>query len=177
MNRKTIRWLAFTAILSIVCSAATVLLIRHFRTEHIKQCSAVYQRYVRHDGIAAAFIKDKHIPYADDPSGKSYRQIDMTVLMAGDSTAFAALMKEWGKSDEYIGYLMSRSADPTFKMVGIHPKGFPELPADTLVSNNDVTVIFPARRAVVFLHTTIEEEVITYSSRLFFNINQHKNNR
>ena len=172
-KKRTSRRKTVLAVVGLLAVVATVVCVRQFRTVPFDKTSAVYQRYAYHDGLKTAFFKDKHIPYADDSTGRRYSTIDMTILIADDSLTFVSLMKEWGKSDEYIEYLMSRSADSTFRMTGIRPKGYPERIADTLMANNDVVAIFPAFKTVAFFHTTTEEQAIEFTRRISFNQHIH----
>ena len=162
MNKRTLRWLVFTILLCTITYSATVIYIRYTRTVPFDQCSAVYQRYAHCDGLKAAYYKDKRIPFAADSLGREYCEVDMTVIMADDSLVFVSLLKEWGKTDDYVAYLMSRSSDETFRLTGLHPKGHPECKTDSVLTNNDVVAIFPAFRAVAFFHTTTEEQIKTF---------------
>ena len=157
------RWIIIflVTVLSLTAVSLTVYW-RH--TVPFNQCSEVYQRYSRFPGVEAAFIRDKQI--------NDTLSLDMTLLVAKDSSTFAGLLNEWGKSDEYIMSVMNTEKDETLRLVGLRRKGHPEQPADIDDSNNEVMVIFPVRKKIAFFHPTHPSQInILLLGNLHTNIN------
>ena len=151
MTKKA--WL-LTLLLCLLTAAVTLAVVKLPRTVPLDQCSEVYQRYHDVPGIRAAFIRDKQI--------NDTLKVDMTLLVADDSLAFANLLKSWNNSDEFITDMMSSVVDENTRFIKMHPKGHPELPKDMeTITNNEWVAIFPMKRAVAFFHTQTEEEINT----------------
>ena len=139
------RW-TITLLLMPLLLAVVALAVYRCHTVPLSQCSEVYQRYHDIPGIRASFIKDKQI--------NDTLRLDMTLFEADDSLAFAALLKAWGRSDEFIHDIQASIVDENTRFIKRIPKGHPELPADTDNNNNEMVAIFPAKRAVAIFHTT-----------------------
>ena len=148
MNRKA--WL-LTLVLCIVAALVTVVVRRAPRTVPLSQCSEVYQRYHDTPGIHASFIKDKQI--------NDTLRLDMTLLVANDSLAYANLLKSIGKSDEFITDILSLGGTMETRYSGSFRRGELGSLGDPDDANNEVESIFPIRKTVAIFHTHTAREV------------------
>ena len=122
----------------------------HPRQLPLEECSELYQRYKDHPGIRAAYIRDKQI--------NDTLSLPVTLLQADDSATFAQLLKEWGKTDDFIAYLFSPIITVETRFTGLHPKGRLFELADPDLMNNDVSAIIPVRRMIALFHPNAEEQ-------------------
>ncbi len=158
--RKRILWWLVMALLCLLAAVvgATVAYRRHMVP--LDECSEVYRRYHKTEGIQAAFIRD--MPINDTLN------VDMTLLVADDSLTFVNLLKGWGKSEEYIHDLMKSRIDERTRFIRRAPIGHPELPADADDSKNELVAVFPVQNSVAFFHFENEEQLnLTYDAVLF----------
>lgn len=155
MNKRM--WL-LTLALSFLAVLAAVAWRCWPRTVPLSQCSEVYQRYHDTPGIQASFIKNKQI--------NDTLRLDMTLFEADDSLAFANLLKDWGKSDEYIHDIMTHYFDKNTRYIKLHPKGHPELPKSKIKTENEIVATFPVIRTILVFHTQTEQAIdqIVYSN-------------
>ncbi len=121
------------------------------RTVPLSQCSEVYQRYHDTPGIQASFIKNKQI--------NDTLRLDMTILEAEDSLAFANLLKSMGKSDEYITDILSLGGNTDKCYSGTFRRGELGSLGDSDDANNEVRSVFPVRMTVAIFHTRTAEEL------------------
>ena len=139
------------------------------------ETSEVYRHYRDFPGVKAAYIKD--MPINDT------LRVDMTLLQARDSAAFAALLRDMGRSEENIRDMATLKAmyekrgmyDVRF--TGTSPRGHPGMPPDPNPDNNEESSIFPVRLVVAVFHTHNEEEALAvfYKSRYGeLDIDKHK---
>ncbi len=152
MNKKRIwRGLLFLLLCLLAALAAGAYVYwRH--TVPLDECSEVYRRYHKAEGIQAAFIRD--MPINDSIS------LDVTLFAADDSLAFVGLMKKWNISDSSIYDYRQGIVDEQSRFVGQCPKGHPELPPDKNdLDNNELLAIFPALKSAIILHTHNEKEL------------------
>ena len=128
------------------------------------EVSELFTRYKDTPGIEAAFFKDYRI--------NDTLSLDMTLLVAKDSSTFAGLLKQWGRSDEFIQDMMSSISNENTRFIKRRPKGHPELPADADDNNNEVVATFPGKRAVAFFHTANAGQIdATEDAHLYKRIN------
>ena len=151
MKRRTLTTIAICLLAAALGAAVGVAAKSSPRTVPFDQCSEVYQRYHDFPGIRAAFIRDKQI--------NDTLRLDMTLLQAEDSLAFANLMRNAGYSKEFVQDIMSFEADENTRFSGLRPKGKLTLPIDSIIENNDVMAVFPLKKAVAIFHTHNEEEI------------------
>ena len=149
--KRLLRLSLLLLLTAVVTMAVTYAVVRWRHTVPFNQCSEVYQRYSRFPGVEAAFIRDKQI--------NDTLCLDMTLLVAKDSSTFAGLLNEWGKSDEFITDIMISIVDENTRFFGKIPKGHPELPKAPVMNDNEVIAYFPARKTVAFFHTETESQI------------------
>ena len=143
-------WL-LTLVLSFLAVLAAVAWRCCPRTVPLSQCSEVYQRYHDTPGIQASFIKNKQI--------NDTLRLDMTILEAEDSLAFANLLKSMGKSDEYITDILSLGGNTDKCYSGTFRRGELGSLGDSDDANNEVRSVFPVRMTVAIFHTRTAEEL------------------
>ena len=158
-TRQSLHWgiFLFLCLLAVTVPAAVVYWCR---TVPLDQCSEVYQRYHDVPGIRAAFIRDKQI--------NDTLKVDMTLLVADDSLAFANLLKSIGKSDEFITDMLSLGGTPDTRYSGSFRRGELGSLSDPDDANNEVISYFPVRRAVAFFHTRTAEELDVVLKKNYF---------
>jgi hypothetical protein len=144
------RWGLFL-LLCLLASTMPALIVYCNHTVPLEECSEVYRRYRDTPGLQASFIQKKQI--------NDTLCLDMTLLVADDSSAFVQLLKTFGKSEEFIADLMSSILDEDIRFVGRVPRGQPELPRDPDDSKNDVMAVFPGRKMVAFFHIIDSNEI------------------
>jgi hypothetical protein len=130
--------------------------------------SEVYRQYRHLPGVRAAFIRQ--MPINDT------LRLDMTLLEAEDSAAFADLLKKLAYTDESINDIMTTEGDENSRYTRSYRKNHPEMPKDKEdKSNNDVMGLFYKRYAVAFFHTRCEEDVnILLYANMFKTVNINK---
>ncbi|MCR5445616.1 MAG: hypothetical protein K6E96_08085 [Bacteroidales bacterium] len=166
MKRKQrhLFWLFFPLLcLLTVAGAALLTYWRH--TVPLSQTSEVYRRYRDFPGVDAAFIRQ--MPINDT------LRVDMTLLQARDSLAFANLLRDMGKSEEYIRDMATLKAMYekrgmyNVRFTGTSPRGHPGQFPDPDPDKNEEYSVFPVRLIVAVFHTHNEEEalVVFHKSR------------
>ena len=132
------------------------------------ETSEVYRQYRHQPGVRAAFIRQ--MPINDT------LRLDMTLLEAEDSAAFAALLKKLAYTDESINDIMTTEGDENSRYTRSYRKNHPEMPKDKEdKSNNDVMGLFYKRYAIAFFHTRCEEDVnILLYANMFKTVNINK---
>ena len=137
------RWLV-TVLLLLLSVAVGVLVKRCPRTVPFEQCSELYQRYAGCEGIDASFIQGYRV-------NDSVR-VDVTLLQATDSAAWSLLMDTMYSyySQEARDYIMHR------KKIRVRaiPKGYLNLPTDTILLNNDIVVTDVANQTIFIFNLT-----------------------
>jgi hypothetical protein len=156
---RHILWLLFPLLcLLTVGVSAAITYWRH--TVPLAETSEVYRQYRHQPGVRAAFIRQ--MPINDT------LRLDMTLLEAEDSAAFAALLIKMGKSEEYIRDMatlrtmyekMDNGYDIRFS--GRCLRGSPSAPPDEDQTKNEVVSFFPVRKCVAVFHTSNETEIKT----------------
>ena len=149
-SRRRIFWWVFLplCLLAAVVPAA-ITYWRH--TVPLAECSEVYRQYRHQPGVRAAFIRQ--MPINDT------LRLDMTLLEAEDSAAFAGLLIKMGKSEEFINDIMSSIVNENTRFIRRIPKGHPELPRSTDNKDNELMAIFPAKKIVAIIHTKEHTEL------------------
>lgn len=143
-------WL-LTLALSLLAVLAAVAWRCWPRTVPLSKCSEVYQRYHDTPGIQASFIKNKQI--------NDTLRLDMTILEAEDSLAFANMLKSMGKSDEYITDILSLGGNTDKCYSGTFRRRELGSLGDSDDANNEVRSVFPVRMTVAIFHTRTAEEL------------------
>lgn len=143
-------WL-LTLALSLLAVLAAVAWRCWPRTVPLSQCSEVYRRYHDTPGIQASFIKNKQI--------NDTLRLDMTILEAEDSLAFANMLKSMGKSDEYITDILSLGGNTDKCYSGTFRRRELGSLGDSDDANNEVRSVFPVRMTVAIFHTRTAEEL------------------
>ena len=151
----------------------SLLCLRCPRTVPLHKCSEVYQRYVGHEGIAAAYIQD--FPVNDTLT------IAVTLLEATDSAGWEYLLQEF-KIPEDVRLVFSQLNCKVFDWQS--PRNHPEIRAvinddklDTGLTNNDIEIClmeFKDRRMAIF-HTKNENEVYAVTNYNFYNMTNKTN--
>jgi hypothetical protein len=175
MKRRRLHWILAVVLLSLLASAATAAVTYWRHTVPLSQTSEVYRRYRDFPGVDAAFIRQ--MPINDT------LRVDMTLLQARDSLAFANLLRDMGKSEEYIGdmttlrALYEKKGKDDIRFSGECPKGHPGLLPDPDPANNEVASFFPVRLVVAVFHTHNEaESKIVFHKSIFCEIDINKHN-
>ncbi|MCR5445820.1 MAG: hypothetical protein K6E96_09140 [Bacteroidales bacterium] len=160
MKRHWKYWLAIVA-LGVLLAAVSVTLVFHLRQLSLDQTSEVYRRYRDFPGVDAAFIRQ--MPINDT------LRVDMTLLQARDSLAFANLLRDMGRSEEGIRDMATLKAMYekrgiyNVRFTGTSPKGHPGQFPDPDPDKNEEHSVFPVRLLVAVFHTHNEEESLAVS--------------
>ncbi len=175
MNRHPfIRWILLTLLLCLLSSALTVAVIYWRHTVPLSETSEVYRQYRHQPGVRAAFIRQ--MPINDT------LRLDMTLLEAEDSAAFADLLRAMGKSEEKIDEMMlmrriygKRENGHEIRFTGDCVRGAPGVPGGPDPNNNEIVSYFPVRMCVAVIHTHTEQEIeLVFHKSLFNEINIDK---
>lgn len=158
-HQRHIFWLLFPLLcLLTVGVSAAITYWRH--TVPLAETSEVYRQYRHLPGVRAAFIRQ--MPINDT------LRLDMTLLEAEDSAAFADLLRAMGKSEEYINDLgkmmkLYSKAENGYnvRFSGRCLRGSPSAPPDEDQTKNEVVSFFPVRKCVAVFHTSNETEIKT----------------
>ena len=158
-RRRWIYWIV-VVLIGLLLSAITSAVIYWRHTVPLSECSEVYRQYRHQPGVRAAFIRQ--MPINDT------LRLDMTLLEAEDSAAFADLLRAMGKSEEYINDLgkMMKLYSKTengynVRFSGLCLRGVPSAPPDEDQTKNEVISFFPVRKCVAVFHTSNETEIKT----------------
>ena len=128
MSRR--RYWILPMAVGLVAALLTVIVIRAPRTVPLAETSEVYRQYRHLPGVRAAFIRQ--MPINDT------LRLDMTLLEAEDSAAFAALLIKMGKSEEFVQYIMSIEQEEEDRFTGKDEQ-------------NNIVVVFPNKKTVVVM--------------------------
>ena len=173
MNRRQRYWIILTAI-GLAGGLLALVVIRAPRTVPLAECSEVYRQYRHQPGVRAAFIRQ--MPINDT------LRLDMTLLEAEDSAAFADLLRAMGKSEEKIDEMMlmrriygKRENSHEIRFTGDCVRGAPGVPGGPDPNNNEIVSYFPVRMCVAVIHTHTEQEIeLVFHKSLFNEINIDK---
>ncbi len=166
MKRRRLHWILAVVLLSLLASAATAAVIYWRHTVPLSQTSEVYRRYRDFPGVDAAFIRQ--MPINDT------LRVDMTLLQARDSLAFANLLRDMGRSEENIKdmamlkAMYEKRGNYDVRFTGTSPKGHPGQFPDPDLANNEACSIFPVRLVVAVFHTHNEEELNTVLYKSYY---------
>ncbi len=130
MRRR--RWLYWIVVMLIglLLSAITSAVIYWRHTVPLAETSEVYRQYRHQPGVRAAFIRQ--MPINDT------LRLDMTLLEAEDSAAFADLLRAMGKSEEFVQYIMSIELEEEDRFTGKDEQ-------------DNIVVFFPNKKTVVVM--------------------------
>ncbi len=107
------------------------------------QCSDVYKRYAKMDGVDATFIKDYKV--------NDSVVVSATMLEATTDSAWIILQHDFSIPiipKEYEEYFYADTNQLSLKLV---PKKNPSLPMDSIILNNDLVAIsYPKRLICIF---------------------------
>lgn len=139
---KLTSWpVTLTVCLLIVLGTLTVKLWP--RTVPFDQCSDVYKRYAKMDGVDATFIKDYKV--------NDSVVVSATMLEATTDSAWIILQHDFSIPiipKEYEEYFYADTNQLSLKLV---PKKNPSLPMDSIILNNDLVAIsYPKRLICIF---------------------------
>ena len=158
-------------ILCVVAVLVAVLVKRCPRTVPYEQCSEVYKRYSRVEGVRATYVKDYRI--------NDTLTIGVTLLEATDSAGWKYLLQKFNISQE----MQTVFEQVDFGVMSWNsPKDNPEVRATTVGECRDVSLTdkdieicacsFRERKICVF-HTQSEEEILAIDNYNYDNmINQ-----
>lgn len=114
------------------------------RTVPLEECSELYRHYADTEGIEATFVQGYRL--------NDSLRVDVTLLQATDSAAWQQLMDTMysNYSQEARDYIMHR------KKIRVRaiPKGYLNLPTDTVLLNNDIVVTDVANQTVLIFNLT-----------------------
>lgn len=133
----------------------SLLCLRCPRTVPLHKCSEVYQRYVGHEGIAAAYIQD--FPVNDTLT------IAVTLLEATDSAGWEYLLQAFNVSKD-MRQETTASPEAYGVWVRVAPKGHPEEKVKNVSPSSSepilelVTISYNTRMIGIF-HTDNREEL------------------
>ena len=158
-------WLSVLAV-ALLLAVAGVWWVFQTRQLPLSECSEVYRQYRHQPGVRAAFIRQ--MPINDT------LRLDMTLLEAEDSAAFADLLRKMGKREEYVREMMTLRDMYVNKKDGNKVrfscrclKGCPGCPADADETKNEVVSFFPVRMAVAIFHTRAENIDVVLKKSFF----------
>lgn len=160
MRKTKILW----CLLALLCLLAVATVAWRLNLWNIRgvQPSNLYLQYKDMPGIQASFIKDKQ--FNDSIT------ISITLIQTEDSTAFASLIKSFGRSDEYVNDIITHIKDENTRYINLFPKGHPERARDNIKTNNDIMALFPAKKIVIIFHTETEEQLDAIEFANYFKI-------
>lgn len=145
MTRKHIIPIAIAMAL-IAVTLAFRLWPRTIAPEH---CGELYLRYAGNPHVRATYIKGKRID--------SRVSVDVTMLEAVTDTGWVVLRRDFGLPDIPKEYESLYYGDSNVVDIKYIPKSNPELPADSVLLNNNIAAIsFPKRTICIY---SIEDSV------------------
>ena len=153
-------WLS-VLLIALVLACAGVWWVFQTRQLPLAECSEVYRQYRHLPGVRAAFIRQ--MPINDT------LRLDMTLLEAEDSAAFADLLIKMGESEEFVTDIMEGVTDPNVRYTGDCLRGEPGCPGDDDDSKNEVISFFPVGKAVAIFHTQTVDELHAVLDKSYFN--------
>lgn len=157
------RWIV-TVLILLLFTAGGVLVKRCPRTVPFEQCSELYQHYADTEGIEASFIQGYRL--------NDSLRVDVTLLQASDSAAWQQLMDTMysNYSQEARDYIMHR------KKIRVRaiPKGYLNLPTDTVLLNNDIVVTDVANQTVFIFNLTDSNQLYAITRKYLKEIKTSK---
>ena len=139
-------------IIIILLLLGSLLCLRCPRTVPLHKCSEVYQRYVGHEGIEAAYIQD--FPINDTLT------IAVTLLQAADSAGWEYLLQAFNASKD-LRQEVAASPEASGVWVRVAPKGHPEEKVKNISSSTilELVAISYSTRMIGIFHTDNREEL------------------
>ncbi len=166
-HQRHIFWLLFPLLCLLTVGVSAAITYRR-HTVPLAETSEVYRQYRHLPGVRAAFIRQ--MPINDT------LRLDMTLLEAEDSAAFADLLRAMGKSEEYIRDMatlrtMYEKTDNGYNVrhSGRCLRGHPADPPDSDPKNNEVVSFFSVRMCIAVFHTHTQQEIQTVLGKSFHN--------
>ncbi|MBR5093060.1 MAG: hypothetical protein IKX32_06275 [Bacteroidales bacterium] len=157
------RWIV-TVLILLLFTAGGVLVKRCPRTVPFEQCSELYQHYADTEGIEASFIQGYRL--------NDSLRVDVTLLQATDSAAWQQLMDTMysNYSQEARDHIMHR------KKIRVRaiPKGYLNLPTDTVLLNNDIVVTDVANQTVFIINLTDSNQLYAITRKYLKEIKTSK---
>ncbi|MCR5445162.1 MAG: hypothetical protein K6E96_05730 [Bacteroidales bacterium] len=167
--------LVITLLLALLGVGGVALVKYHAVLFPSADTSEVYRHYRDFPGVDAAYIRQ--MPINDT------LRVDMTLLQARDSLAFANLLRDMGRSEENIKDMATLKAmyekrgERNIRFSARRHRGNLNEPCDPDPANNEVFSIFPVRLIVAVFHTHNEMELNTIYYKSLYNkldIDNHK---
>ena len=152
-------WLS-VLLIALVLACAGVWWVFQTRQLPLAETSEVYRQYRHLPGVRASFIRQ--MPINDT------LRLDMTLLEAEDSAAFADLLIKMGKSEEFIKELMYFQDKENTRFSNACLRGNPGTVGDTDMTKNEVISFFPGRKTVAVFHTLSEKDGNVVLNKSYF---------
>lgn len=134
------------------------------RTVPLEECSELYRRYAGSKGLEATFVQGYRL--------NDSLRVDVTLLQATDSAAWQQLMDTMysNYSQEARDYIMHR------KKIRVRaiPKGYLNLPTDTVLLNNDIVVTDVANQTVFIFNLTDSNQLYAITRKYLKEIKTSK---
>ncbi len=146
MSRR--RYWILPMAVGLVAALLTVIVIRAPRTVPLAETSEVYRQYRHLPGVRAAFIRQ--MPINDT------LRLDMTLLEAEDSAAFADLLRAMGEREEFIHDMATLREFHINQENGYNVRYTGDWKSPSGIEQE--VSYFPVRRCVAVFHTRREEE-------------------
>ena len=165
MNRRQRYWIILTAI-GLAGGLLALVVVRAPRTVPLSECSEVYRQYRHQPGVRAAFIRQ--MPINDT------LRLDMTLLEAEDSAAFADLLRAMGEREEFIRDMETLREFHINQENGYNVRYTGDWKSPSGIEQE--VSYFPVRRCVAVFHTRNEEEMKAVFKKSIFgelNIDKH----
>ena len=158
------RNIIISLIVLLVATVSVVLLKRYVPTVPFEQCSELYRHYADTEGIEATFVQGYRL--------NDSLRVDVTLLQATDSAAWQQLMDTMysNYSQEARDYIMHR------KKIRVRaiPKGYLNLPTDTVLLNNDIVVTDVANQTVFIFNLTDSNQLYAITRKYLKEIKTSK---
>ncbi|MBR4738507.1 MAG: hypothetical protein IK058_00725 [Bacteroidales bacterium] len=140
--------------LCLLASLVTLVVKCCPRTVPLEQCSEVYRRYADTPGVQASFIKNKQI--------NDTLAVSMTLLTADNSDDFIQLLRDFGKTEENINYMMSfKPINGEERFTGMYSYETIDPSTNMVTVKNNVTAIVPSKLRMAIFHVEDDNQLET----------------
>ena len=147
-RRRWIYWIV-VVLIGLLLSAITSAVIYWRHTVPLAETSEVYRQYRHQPGVRAAFIRQ--MPINDT------LRLDMTLLEAEDSAAFADLLRAMGEREEFIREMATLREIHINQENGYNIRYTGDWKSPSGIEQE--VSYFPVRRCVAVFHTISEKEM------------------
>jgi len=141
----------------VLVSTLLAILLHRPRMLPVSECSHIYKKYYKTEGIDATFIRGYKLN--DSVS------VDVTILAATDSIHWGSLLQDFSVQESVIAFMQEHNKSVSSKIAPIgHYDQFP----DSVMANNEFILVYFQKKTIYIFHLKDEVQlnaIIRYKNK------------